>query len=574
MAFRIFQFRRFSLRLLAWLLSLLFVALAATFLLVARFNEANARARVETDLEQGTRFVDATVRQRIEYLAASASLMTDDQTIRTALGAANPDGKALGVLLNSYTKRIGAPVIALFDSETRLVAISDANNDNENRGPFHFLVRNALREGKSTDNGFAYLNHELHLLVVVPLYAPYPKIGGWFGLAFPLDQAFAENIKATTRLEVTFVSTEELPRLRALASTLPPAAAGKVVDAVAENMKTPARIKTVSLSGAAYVSLFRTQEMLGDGPAVVVLQRPLDAELAGARELENELMLISLAALAVGTLGAFWIARGISRPIQELAAHTEHVAAGDYTRRIDLHREDELGQLAASFNHMTTGLAERDRVRDLLGKVVSPEIAAQLLGSDLRLGGEEREVTILFSDIRNFTALSENMAPTDVLALLNRYLDQMSSVIEQHGGVIDKYIGDAIMALFGAPVVAADAADRALAAALAMGVALDELNRQLVAEGKPALEIGIGINTARVVAGNMGSKTRLNYTVIGDGVNLASRLESLTKDSGHRSRIIVSEGTVRAAKNPPPLRPLGEVTVKGKATAVKIFGLE
>ena len=268
-----------------------------------------------------------------------------------------------------------------------------------------------------------------------------------------------------------------------------------------------------------------------------------------------------------------WIARGVSQPVQQLAAHTRHVATGDYTRRIDLDREDELGQLATAFNQMTAGLAERDRVRDLLGKVVSPEIATQLLQSDLKLGGEEREVTILFCDLRDFTSMGEKMPPADLLALLNRYLDRMSIIIERHGGVIDKYIGDAIMALFGAPISDVQSASKAIAAARDMAQALDTLNRELVAEGKPALAFGIGINTARVVAGNMGSKTRLNYTVIGDGVNLASRLETLTKDPAYATPIIVSEATLRAMKNPPPARALGDVKVKGKSEAVKIFAL-
>jgi adenylate cyclase len=260
--------------------------------------------------------------------------------------------------------------------------------------------------------------------------------------------------------------------------------------------------------------------------------------------------------------------------VQQLAAHTREVASGDYTRRLELPRADELGQLATAFNQMTAGLAERDRVRDLLGKVVSPEIAAQLLRSDLQLGGEEREVTILFSDLRNFTTLSEQLPPHEVLTLLNRYLDRMSAVVEKHGGVIDKYIGDALMALFGAPVALPHAAARAIAAARDMRAALTELNRELAAEGKPPLALGIGINTARVIAGNMGSKTRLNYTVIGDGVNLAARLETLTKEADYAAPIIVSEATAHAANATAELRALGRVTVKGKTEAVKIYAAE
>ncbi len=221
---------------------------------------------------------------------------------------------------------------------------------------------------------------------------------------------------------------------------------------------------------------------------------------------------------------------------------------------------------------MTNGLAERDRVRDLLGKVVSPEIATQLLHSDLQLGGEVREVTILFPDLRDFTTLSEKLPPTELLALLNRYLDRMSAVVEKHDGVIDKYIGDAVMALFDAPVAQPDSAARAVAAAREMALALDTLNRELALENKPALAIGIGISTGQVIAGNMGSKTRLNYTVVGDAVNLAARLEALTKDPAHATRIIVSATT--AAAQSASLRPLGGVTVKGKTESVQIFAVD
>ncbi len=570
----LFRFRRFGLRVLFMLLALLGTVLGATYQLVTRANDTNARAHIEANLELGARIYDRSVLKQIEHLTGSAGVMTQDYAIKQVLLSDRPDTRTLSSNLKSFTGRVGAPVIALFNTQGELLANSAAGMDNENRGPFAHLIHTATDQDMPEGNGFAYLDRALHVLVVVPLYAPFPEVAAWFGLAFPINTKFAREIKDVTQLEVTFVSTEDSTGPRVLTTTLPGREAAAVALAAAANMKHPVRIRTLDLAGESYVTLFKPQEMLGDAAVTVVLQRPLSTELAAARELENFVLLISLAALAVAALMALWIARGVSQPVRALAAHTRHVAAGDYTHHIDLRREDELGQLAASFNHMTSGLAERDRVRDLLGKVVSPEIAAQLLGSDLRLGGEEREVTILFCDIRNFTALSERRAPTEVLTLLNRYLDRMSGVVEKHGGVIDKYIGDAIMALFGAPVAAADAADRALAAALAMGAALDELNQQLATDGIPALEIGIGINTARVVAGNMGSKTRLNYTVIGDGVNLASRLESLTKETDYRARIIVSEATVLAAKNPPPLRPLGEVTVKGKATAVQIFGLE
>ncbi|MEY2878542.1 MAG: hypothetical protein RLZZ15_922, partial [Verrucomicrobiota bacterium] len=239
------------------------------------------------------------------------------------------------------------------------------------------------------------------------------------------------------------------------------------------------------------------------------------------------------------------------------------------------YRADELGHLSEAFDQMARGLDERDRVRDLLDKNVSPEVAAQLLRDGATLGGEEREVTILFADLRGFTTLSEKLTPHELLTLLNRYLDRMSAAIEAHGGVIDKYIGDAIMALFGAPVAQPDAADRALAAALAMEKALVALNAELAAEGIAPLAIGIGVNTARVVAGNIGSTRRLNYSVLGDGVNIASRLQSLTRTADYRTDLITSAATLAALRAPEKItpRPLGKVPVKGRAEPVEIFAL-
>ena len=227
----------------------------------------------------------------------------------------------------------------------------------------------------------------------------------------------------------------------------------------------------------------------------------------------------------------------------------------------------------SSFNQMSAGLAERDRVRDLLGKVVSPAIASELLRKKVTLGGEQREVTVLFSDLRNFTRMSEGLDPEEMLAILNHYFTRMAGIVEKHGGVVDKYVGDALMALFGAPVASTDDADRALRAALEMTTALDELNQQWHRRGLPTVGVGIGINTGVVVAGNMGSEKRLNYTVIGDGVNLASRLEELTKTPDYESRVIVSGATLAKAKEKYRTRRLGEVAVKGKQIQTEIFAL-
>jgi adenylate cyclase len=169
--------------------------------------------------------------------------------------------------------------------------------------------------------------------------------------------------------------------------------------------------------------------------------------------------------------------------------------------------------------------------------------------------------------------MCETLAPQEMLGILNRYFTRMSAIVEANGGIVDKYVGDAIMALFGAPLANLDDADRAMKTALEMCEAVDELNRQWQVRGRPTINLGIGINTDVVVAGNMGSQTRLNYTVIGDGVNLASRLEGLTKRPEYATRIIISRTTLAKAKRCYQTRRLGEVAVKGKQKATEIYAL-
>jgi adenylate cyclase len=575
------QFRRFRTRLVCLLLGLVAAMLGTVYLLISSANERNAIEHIDQNLKIGARLFQKNLDERIDYLSGSAKVMSNDYQIRKLIMQDPLDRETLRSNLDSYADRLRfnakalPPVITLFSPEREILALSIRNQrlDREHLGPFQDLIRLAADADMEKASGYSYLGGKLHVLVVVPLYAPYPNIAGWFGLAYPIDQAFADSIKNTTLLELTFASNAAEPDHRILSSTLPPRTAHEILALRPTGNNAAGTSQIVLLQGEPYVTLFQPLDLLEEAPATIALQRSLHTELAPARALEKTVLGISLAALAAAALAAVWIARGVSQPLLQLAAHTKVVATGDYTKPITLPRTDEFGQLATAFNQMTAGLAERDRVRDLLGKVVSPEIATQLLRSDLQLGGEEREVTILFCDLRNFTGMSEQMNPIDVLSLLNRYLDRMSTIIERHGGVIDKYIGDAIMALFGAPVSDPAAPGKAIAAAREMARALQGLNREFATEGRPTLAFGIGINTARVVAGNMGSRTRLNYTVIGDGVNLASRLESLTKDPAYDTPIIISEATLRSLLNPPLVRELGEVQVKGKAAAVKIYAL-
>jgi adenylate cyclase len=214
---------------------------------------------------------------------------------------------------------------------------------------------------------------------------------------------------------------------------------------------------------------------------------------------------------------------------------------------------------------------EKRRVKRLFSRYVSKDVYQRLLASphELGLGGERREMTVLFSDMRGFTTLSERGEAEDLVRQLNQYFTRMVEVVFAHRGTVDKFVGDMIMALYGAPLDDPDHADHAVQTALKMVEELQDLNRRWAVEGRAALDIGIGINTGEMIAGNIGSDTIMSYTVIGDNVNLGARLESLNKDYG--TRILISDATRRQLKGHYDVRALGEVTVKGKTRPVAVY---
>ncbi|MHB8654608.1 MAG: CHASE2 domain-containing protein [Terriglobia bacterium] len=216
---------------------------------------------------------------------------------------------------------------------------------------------------------------------------------------------------------------------------------------------------------------------------------------------------------------------------------------------------------------------EKKKVRGAFGQYVAPGVVDRLLEHPemLRLGGEEKELTAMFSDIRGFTAISEGLSPGELVELLNEYLTEMTEVIFRNWGTLDKYIGDAIMAFWGAPYPQTDHAERACRAALEMLRVLKQLQERWKAEGRSQINIGVGVNTGLMIVGNMGSKNRFNFTIMGDNVNLASRLEGINKEFG--TRLIISESTYQAAGHSLVVRELDLIRVKGKMKPVRIYEL-
>jgi adenylate cyclase len=279
-----------------------------------------------------------------------------------------------------------------------------------------------------------------------------------------------------------------------------------------------------------------------------------------------------LAAIFAAVLAlALRFAGHMGEAVHAISLAAEQVKQGKYVRVPTSRSKDELAALGANFNAMVEGLQERDRLKDTFGRYVTRQIADHLLAGKVSLGGELVPVTVLFSDIRSFTSISERMEPRALLDLLNEYFSGMvESVMENHG-VVDKFIGDAIMAVFGAPVPSPGDPLHAVKAALAMRKRLQKINEGFVARGLPPLRTGIGLHSGQVVAGNMGHEQRMEYTVIGDAVNLASRLESMTKEL--QTDVLLSEDLYRQVEHAVEARPLHKIHVKGRDQEVMVYAL-
>ncbi len=537
--------------------------------MVKRANRQHALAQIEASLRAGAHIFEKLIEQRNLQITSAAAILSRDHAFQVAFAGAEQDRATTLSALESLQTRSKADLVLIASLDKELLFDTRRPALHGVAFPFPQLIEKA--ETSDTTYGFVVLEKELYAMAITPLRAPDPI--AWLCPAFRINDAFAREIKAYSDLEITFFDQSDPRKINVLlATTFDGKEREALVSTLRERAFVPQQITDVSLNRERYVSYLlplRTET----GTAAVLLQRSLDRELAPYLGLERTYLILALLGLAISVAVGIWIARGVSKPVLQLAEGARKIGEGDYQHRVSVNQPDEMGLLAASFNHMSEGLAERDQVRDLLGKVVSPAVAAELLRKDVTLGGEEREVTVLFSDVRSFTTMCEALAPQEVLGILNRYFTRMSTIVEAHGGVVDKYVGDAIMALFGAPLANADDADRAMKTALEMCEALDELNAQQQVRGHPTIKAGIGINTDVVIAGNMGSQTRLNYTVIGDGVNLASRLEGLTKTPEYATRIIISSTTLAKAKGRYQTRLLGQVAVKGKQKPTEIYAL-
>jgi class 3 adenylate cyclase len=285
---------------------------------------------------------------------------------------------------------------------------------------------------------------------------------------------------------------------------------------------------------------------------------------------KGKLLNVAFISVVIGLVGAYLLAMFISGPLKMMVAAMRKVAKGDLEQHIKIRRRDEIGVLGWNFNNMVAGLLEKEKMREKFNKSVSEEIAQVMMEGGDALGGEVSEVTMFFSDIRSFTSTSEKMTPHEVVAMLNEYLDKMTKIIIKYKGIVDKYVGDEIMAVWGTPVKRPNDVELCVRSAVEQMDALRELNVARVARGEKEIRVGVGMNTGEVISGAMGSELRIDYTVIGDNVNLAARLcDNANKKGLHE--IICTESTYLHVKDIVIAKEVEPIYVKGKEKPIRIF---
>lgn len=309
----------------------------------------------------------------------------------------------------------------------------------------------------------------------------------------------------------------------------------------------------------------------------VVAAIGVDISVAEVRSKLKKVMYAALAALGVALVLAiviaFLLSKHVSKPLYTLIKALHTIGKGNINFRLKVNRKDEFGEVAKAVNSMADGLCERETLKGVFARYVSQQVRDKILnqGEIPTVKGERRKITMLFSDIKSFTELSESLQPEEVVSLLNDFFEKMIEVVFKNQGMIDKFVGDGLVVIFGAPVDDLYQEEHAVRTALEMQDQLALLHQKWESEGREKLSIGIGINTGIAIVGNIGSSQKMEYTAIGDTVNLAARIESATRDID--ASILISEYTYVAVKTLFKTENKGSVYVKGRKDPITVYSV-
>ena len=563
------------------------VLILALLLLTLGFVQLAVSRQVQSTLKEELlttgHVFQGLVTERGTRLLTNTILLAGDFALKRAIATYDPSTLA-SVALN-YQGRVGVDLLWIADEAGVLLADSRGRQQSGRELATFSPVAEALTSGEASAT-IAEIEGILFQLVAVPVLGP--DVIGFLLLGKAIDDPVAQQLQEDTGSHISFLGVDDT-----LAQQLQKGTGSHV------SLLTHGKLFASSWSQREREIFFlrgqAVPELLQQGqgdtflltlarerflsilvpisshlslPLYALVQRSYDEALAPLYALRQRIAGIGVGALVVALFLGVGLARGITSPVQTLVVSMQEVIRGNLRHRIQVTREDEIGFLAHSFNEMAGGLEEREQIKDTFGRFVSRGVAEAVLSGRVPLAGERREVSILFQDIRGFTTISEKTEPEALVRLLNQFFTEMVAAVEAEGGVVKQFTGDGVMALFGAPVAHPDDPERAVRAALGMVSRLAGLNLRLRSQGVPALHIGVGIHTGEVVAGRIGPDERVEYAVVGDPVNLASRIEGLTKEL--QATILVSTETAARLGPGFTLGRAAVLPVKGKEQPVEV----
>lgn len=548
--------------------ALVVAVLAATLGLTQWEVTRDAQRTVQRELATTGEVFQGLLDERLTRLESNSILLASDfalkRVLSTHLDPESYDGATLASAALSYRDRIGVDLLWMTDETGSLLVTSEGPDPARYSLAALAPLKDALETGEATA-AIGVLDDDLMQLVAVPVFAP--DIIGFLLLGQAIDDALARRLKQETGTHVSFLAGDTIyasswPSDQRAIYLPPHGRLAQILDRSADGAVL------LATRNGRYLSLPEPVEATLAEPLFALMQASYDDALRPLHALQARIVVIGLGALVAALLIGVGLAGGITAPVQNLVAGMREVLKGNLRYRSRIERDDEIGFLARSFNEMVGGLEERERIRDTFGRFVSHDVAEAVLNGAAPLGSVEREVSILFQDIRGFTALSERLDPATLLDVLNQFFTEVVAAVEAEGGVVKQFLGDGAMALFGAPQAVPDHAQRAVRAALGVVQRLGVLNERLRERGLSPLEIGIGVHSGKVVAGLIGPDSRSEYGVVGDAVNLASRIEALTKEVG--ATILVSREIALQLSLEFHLGRAATLAVKGKREPVEV----
>jgi class 3 adenylate cyclase len=553
-------FHSFRGQLVVVFVGLFAVILATCFVVVAAAVRASARQEINEELRLAAALFVRQLEARSQQLLAATRLLSGDFALKTA--AATADQPTTSSVLENHRARIEADVLLLLTPEGDIAADTRDPGRLGAAFPLPQLLEDAEQTGEASR--IAAMDGGLYRLAVVPLLAPVPI--AWLSAGFSIDDRTAADLRRMTGLHVSFFQRQE-PGFVVRASTLD----GADREELQRGLAAIRREGVIELGGQQHV--VRVERITDD--VVVVLQRPLAESLAASKGLFRTLFAVGGAGLVLALIGAIVVARRMSRPVLALVGAAQHVAAGDFTRAVSVRRRDELGELGTTFNAMLAGLRDRERVRseleraERLKRFFSPQLAELLsAGDESALASHRREITVLFCDLRGFTAFAEKADPEDVMRLLRDYHATVGALISRFEGTLERFTGDGLMVFFNDPVPCPDPAARAVQMAIAMRDAVEALLDGWRRRGY-ALGFGTGIDMGYATVGRIGFEGRFDYAAIGTVTNVSARLCQEASDG----QILVSQRVHAEVEHLVEAAALGALSLRGFARPLLAFSV-